>query len=237
MKSKINNLTVVCIIPARGGSKGIPKKNIIDISGKPLIAWSIEQALFSKYIKDNVYVSSDCEDILNISKEFGSKLIKRPLSLSGDLSSSEDALIHALEKIQKEIGKIDLVVFLQATSPLREFDDIDNAINILIEKEYDSLFSANIYSGGFLWIEENKSFKSFNYDYKNRQRRQDKINNYVENGSFYIFKPEILLNERNRLGGKVGIYLMDEWKSFEIDEISDIELVNFYITNRIQNDK
>lgn len=222
-------LNIICIIPARGGSKGIHKKNLQSIDGKPLITWSIKQALHSKYIQEKVYVTSDCDEILKISFEHGAKTIKRPYSISDDFASSEDALLHALLLISEENEKIDFIVFLQATSPLRNINDIDNAIELIIEKNCDSLFSGNIYDGGFLWIKENDEYKSFNYDYKERLRRQDKVINYVENGSLYIFKPEILIQNKNRLGGKIGMYTMENWQSNEIDEPSDIDIVNFYM--------
>ena len=117
---------IVAIIPARGGSKGILNKNIIDFCGKPLIAWTIEQCLYSKYISD-VWVTSDSQEILNIAEKYGAKTIKRPDSISGDLASSEAAWMHAIEIIQRD-SKIDLVFAPQVTSPLREIQDIDNAI-------------------------------------------------------------------------------------------------------------
>ena len=121
-------MNVVAIIPARGNSKGIKNKNIINFCNKPLIYWTIKQSLKSKYIAQNVYVTSDNRDILDLSASYGAMPIIRPDELSGDTSSSEDALLHAIEIIEKTTS-IDLVVFLQCTSPLREADDIDNAID------------------------------------------------------------------------------------------------------------
>ena len=110
-------MNIVCIIPARGGSKGIPKKNTIEFCGKPLIVWSIEQAKASQYIK-NVYVSSDDRKILKIAVESGAEIIKRPKKLATALSPSEEALQHAIHHIQKsDEEKIEIIVFLQATSP------------------------------------------------------------------------------------------------------------------------
>lgn len=226
-------MNIICVIPVRGGSKGIPKKNIINIGGKPLVAWSIEQAQASKYIQNNVYVSSDCDEILEVSKSYNANIIERPKELAEDFSSSEDALIHAVNEVKKNLNSIDIVVFLQATSPLRETFDIDNAIDIFMEDNLDSLFSANIYEGGYLWKKENELLKSFNYDYHNRSRRQDKDIEYVENGSIYIFKPKVLLEEKNRLGGKIGIYKMDEWKIFEIDEPFDVDLIEFIMKKKV----
>ena len=133
-------MKTIAIIPARGGSKGILKKNIIDFLGVPLIAKTIINCNNSKYIED-VYVTSDDDEILKISKKFGAKTIKRPKKLATDNSSSEEALIHALEQIKD--SKISRVVFLQATSPLRETTDIDGALETFKEQKLDSLFSAS----------------------------------------------------------------------------------------------
>lgn len=211
---------IVCIIPARGGSKGIPKKNIIPFAGKPLIAWSIEQAKRSRYISD-IYVTSDDDDILRISSSYGVKVIRRPKVISGDTASSESALIHALSEIK---FKPNLIVFLQAVAPLRKYNDIDCAIKKIFEDRADSLFSGSYLEDFFVWIETEKGLKSLNYDYKNRKRRQETDKSFVENGSIYIFKPVIIEKENNRLGGKISIYEMEFWQSFEIDTYEDIEL-------------
>ena len=121
---------IVAIIPARGGSKGIPKKNIIDFCGKPLIAWSIQNAIQSELVQD-VHVSSDSDEILEVSKAYGAKVIKRPSELALDTTPSELALIHALEHIEPLHKNVDLIVFLQVTSPLRLAEDIDTSIRML----------------------------------------------------------------------------------------------------------
>lgn len=228
-----SNLNIVCIIPARGGSKGLPKKNIIDVAGKPLIVWSIEKALQSKYIANKVFVSSDCDEILSISMSYGAKCIKRPDDISGDKASSESALLHAIFEIEKECGEIDLIVFLQATSPLRETKDIDNAIEKLINENLDSLFSASKLEDFFIWTyDENENLKSLNYDFLNRKRRQDISEQFVENGSIYLFKPQVLFDYNNRLGGKIGMSFMEHWKMYEIDSIEDKSLCEYYIRNK-----
>jgi len=213
---------IICIIPARGGSKGIPKKNIIDFLGKPLLAWSIEDAKNSSLI-DEVYVSTDDKEIAKVAEQYGAKVIERPKEISGDFSPSEEALKHAIGEISKEHPpKIEYVVFLQATSPLRETSDIDNAIEKIIAEEADSLFSAADIGDFLIWRKNGGKLESVNYDYKNRKRRQDFEEQFVENGSLYIFKPEILLRHNNRLGGKIVVSEMEFWKSFEIDDIEDL---------------
>ncbi len=228
METKNNN-NIIAIIPARGGSKGIPKKNIVEFCGKPLIAWSIEQALGTKYIK-NAYVSSDDKEILNVSKDSGAKSIKRPKKLATDTTSAEKVLLHAINYIQKfNKEKIDIVVFLQATSPIRTSEDIDNAIELFISKKADSLFSAAMLEDFCIWNYQNGKLTGLTYDYRNRGRRQDRMPLYLENGSIYIFKPEILKKYNNRLGGKIIMFMMDYWKSYEIDRLEDIEICEYFM--------
>ena len=223
------------MILARGGSKGIPRKNIIEFCGKPLIFWSIEQSLNSKYIK-KTYISSDNNEILNLAKDLNVKTIKRPKKLAMDTSPSEEALLHTLDYIKKSNKeKIDMVVFLQPTSPLRTSKDIDNAIEYFITQKADSLFSAAIIEDFCIWKRGAYRLTSITYDYKNRGRRQDKPQLYLENGSIYIFKPEILEKYHNRLGGKIAIYIMDYWKSFEIDKPEDVGICEYFMTRQILN--
>ncbi|MEE9213869.1 MAG: acylneuraminate cytidylyltransferase [Thermodesulfobacteriota bacterium] len=210
---------IVAIIPARGGSKGIPNKNVISFVGKPLLAWTIEQAQSSKLISD-VYVSSDNEEILKIAKKYGARTILRPKEISGDTATSESALLHTLSQINE---RPNYIVFLQATAPLRLQDDIDNAINKIINDNADSLLSVTE-SREFIWKKLGEEFKSISFDYKNRQRRQELDSIYYESGSIYVFKPEILEKYMCRLGGKIAIYLMEPWQKVDIDDYNDLEL-------------
>ena len=216
-------INVSAIILARGGSKGIPNKNIIDFCGKPLIAWTIEQCLSSKHISE-VWVSSDSQKILEVVKEYGAKTIKRPDDISGDFATSESAWLHAIEFIERD-GDIDFVLAPQITSPLREAQDIDNAIELFQSEKYDSMFSSSIAEDLFFWKEDKRhELQSVNYDYLNRQRRQDIQEQIIENGSFYIFKSAIIKKYNNRFGGKIGHSKMESWKMFEIDNLEDIRM-------------
>jgi CMP-N,N'-diacetyllegionaminic acid synthase len=225
--------TIICLIPARGGSKGIPGKNIIKFCKKPLISWSIEQAAGSKYIKD-VFVTSDDQKILQVSSNAGAKIIKRPARLAADTSATEDALLHALDYLeQATYKKIDIVVFLQVTSPLRKSEDIDNAIELFLSQRGDSLFSGAMLDDFCAWQVRNGKFSSLTFDYRNRGRRQDKKPYYLENGSIYIFKPDILRKYHNRLGGEIVFYPMPLWQSFEIDSPEDLGLCEYYMKNKL----
>jgi len=214
---------IVAIIPARGGSKGIPKKNLIDFCGKPLVSWTIEQALAVKSVS-TVWVSSDSNQILNIAKNLGANTISRPKSLSSDTATTESTWSHALNIIEQKTGTVDIMIGLQPTSPVREPKDIEKAIKIFEKSKCDSLFSATEIGDFYIWQKKGKKLTSLNYDYNTRGRRQDYTKQYAENGSFYIFKPQILKKFNNRLGGKIEISLMDFWKSFEVDSFKDIEL-------------
>ena len=224
---------IIAIIPARGGSKGIPAKNLLDFCGKPLLAWSILQAREARTIS-RVYVSSDDPDIQNIAARFGAVPIVRPPELATDTSSSEEALIHALTEIEQATGQNpDLVVFLQATSPLREPEDIDGAVGKLLETEADSLFSMAILEDFCLWTKTGDSLKGLTFDPRHRGRRQDREPIYLENGSIYVFRPEILKKYDNRLGGKISMFEMPRWKSFEIDTLKDVEICAYYFKKKL----
>jgi len=221
----------VAIILARSGSKGIPKKNLMNFCGKPLIVWSIEQAKKSKNIS-SVWLSSDDDKILDVGKKYKINVIKRPKALCKDFSSAEDGYLHAINKIEKSTKKIDLVIGLQATSPIRESSDLEKAIKKFHRYNYDSMISACPIGDFFIWEKNKKGiWKSVNYDYRNRPRRQEFPTQYEENGSFYMFKPEILNKYKNRLGGKVGITEMEYWKHFEIDEPEDVFLCEIIMKN------
>ena len=213
-------MNIIAVIPARGGSKGIPNKNIIDFNGKPLIAWSIEQALASPHVSE-VYVTSDSPGIRKIAEQYGATSVIRSKKTSSDTATSESAIKELIESL-----KIypDAILFMQATSPLRTTEDINQAIKKFKKKKYDSLFSACELGDVCIWEDSEEGLKSVNYNYKSRNRRQDMDFQIVENGSFYLFKPYILLTSNNRLGGKKGFSLMDPWKIHEIDDYDDLEL-------------
>lgn len=228
-------MKTIAIIPARAGSKGIKDKNIIDFCGKPLIAWSIEQAKAAKCI-DEVFVSTDGEKIANVAERYGAKVIWRPEELATDTATSEDAIIHAISEIEKALS-IENIIFLQATSPIRSKDDIDKAFCTFKEKEFDSLFSMTRLEDYCLWKQSEEKLQSFTYDYRNRGRRQEKESLYLENGSIYIFKKEVLKKYHNRLGGHIGMYEMPLNRSNEIDTEDEIELCEYFMRRLIDDEQ
>lgn len=217
----------LAIIPARAGSKGVTNKNIRLLAGKPLLAWSIEQALSSLKI-DKVIVSTDCEKIASIAKSYGAETpFLRPVEFSTDTASTEVVLEHAIDYLKISEAYIPkAIVLLQPTCPVRARGAIDRAIEQFEREEADSLLSAcEIHP--FLWKREKET--KAHYDFKNRPRRQElkeseKI--YEENGSIYITKTTLFQNEKNRLGGKISIFEMSSLESYDIDTEQDLTLVD-----------
>jgi CMP-N,N'-diacetyllegionaminic acid synthase len=224
---------IVCVIPARGGSKGIPHKNLVSVADKPLVAWSIEHGLASREVAGEVYVSSESDDILAVARQHGARPIKRPVELATDHASSEEALRHALTVIGAERATpIELVVFLQPTSPVRAADDIDRAIDCLRSDGADSLFSARPLKDYFIWERRDDGCAPTNFDYRRRKRRQELPTTYLENGSIYVFKPQVLVEGNNRLGGRIAVYEMDWTRSQQVDEPADLDLCDYLLRKR-----
>ena len=210
------------IILARGGSKGIPKKNIIDFCGKPLISWTID--VCKKAGSNQIYVSSDCDEILTVSEKFGAKGISRPEFISGDKASSESAWIHAIDYLKTNFKMPQWVLAPQVTSPLRTSMDVKRGLDLALSNQFDSLFSCSVVDDLFFWEKTQNGLESKNYDWKNRKPRQDSPKQYIENGSFYLFRPEVIQKSKNRFGGKIGMIEMEFWKMFEIDTQDDLRM-------------
>ena len=233
MECLVDKQHVVAIIPARGGSVGIPKKNLMPLCGKPLVGWTIDHALDTKEI-DEVYVSTDDDGIANYAVSRGVQVIRRPAGISGGDANSESAIQHALTNIKANSNSDpDIVVFLQATSPLRKNDDIGAAIDLFRNAKADSLFSSSVAADLTIWNKNDVGWESINFDYKNRKTRQTAPTQFVENGSIYIFRPELLTQTCNRLGGKIESYVMAPWQVHEIDVEEDVELIEYYMEKHI----
>jgi CMP-N-acetylneuraminic acid synthetase len=205
----VNKKSVV-LIPARGGSKGIPKKNMIMLKGKPLIQYVIEASLDANV--DEVWVSSDCDEILEFSAILGAKTLKRPANLATDKSTSEETLIHFAS-----IVDFDELVFIQATCPLTTTKDINDCLELL--GLYDSVLTvAELHQN--VWIGNNPM-----YDINNRKRRQEKEVMYLETGAIFCTHRRCLVNSKNRISGKIGFHLVPKYRSFDIDTFEDLEVV------------
>ena len=221
--------TFLAIIPARGGSKRLPKKNILDLKGKPLIAYSIEAGLQSKYI-DKVIVSSDDDEILDTSKAFGAEIIKRPDALASDTATSFDAIKHTIENTEK----YDYIVLLQPTSPLRSALQIDEAIELLETKEANAIVSVCEMDHSPLWsntLPKDGNMSGFLRDEVLNKRSQDLETYYRVNGAIYICKTEKLLEEESFfLKENIYGFVMDRESSVDIDEAIDFKLAEWIIS-------
>jgi N-acylneuraminate cytidylyltransferase len=213
----------LAVVAARGGSKGIPRKNLIDLCGKPLIAWTVLQAKAARGI-DVVAVSSDSDEILAAAEAAGAVGVRRPDDISGDLSSSEAAWLHALDEVDGRLGPFGRIVALQATSPIREASDIDRALEAFEREKLDSLLSVCEVEDYFNWRIGKDGPEPINYDYHDRRMRQQIEKRYLENGSFYVFIPSLLREKNNRLGGTIGMHVMERHKMFQIDRPEDLKL-------------
>ena len=212
------------IIPARGGSKGIPRKNLWRFNGKPLICWSIEAAQAAELVGP-VVVSTDDAEIAEVSRAAGAEVVMRPAAISSDVASSEDALLHALENLD---APPDLTVFLQCTSPLTHSGDIDDCIRTLIEADADSAFTA-AETHRFIWSHKENA-TGVNHDGAERRRRQDLETEYSENGAVYVMRTRGFLRSRHRFFGKTVISEMPPTRSWEIDSQEDIRIVQALAT-------
>lgn len=214
----------VVIIPARGGSKGIPGKNIRELAGKPLITWTIEQALHAK-TPDMVVVSTDDREIARVSEAAGATVIARPHDISGDEASTESAVEHVVQCLVEQGLEPHNIILLQCTSPVRSMAAIDEAFNLYVERGADSLLSV-VPCHKFLWARGDDGFaEPENYAPGQRPRRQDLNNSYQENGSIYIFSRQCFDHFQSRLGGRIELYVMPEETGYEIDSMTDFEIV------------
>lgn len=219
-------LKYLAIIPARGGSKGILGKNLKEVNGKPLIAWSIEHALSSPEIQQ-VIVSTDNEEIARVSEDYGAEVpFIRPIDLAQDATPTEPVLIHALDFYEKQGYFFDAVILLQPTSPFRKQSTLSKAIKEFENSNSDSLLSV-CENHHFFW--KNKAKPEALYDFQKRPRRQD-ISEfdrwYRENGSIYITRAHILRKNNNRLGGKISMFVMTEEESWEVDSQADLKIAS-----------
>ena len=227
----LKNKTFLAIIPARGGSKRLPRKNILNLCGKPLISWSIEAGLKSKYI-DKVVVSSDDTEILNISNELKVQVIKRPDELASDTSTSFDAVKHAIDNLES----YEYILLLQPTSPLRNENHIDKAIEILKEKNADAVISVCEMNHNPLWsntLDDSLSMEGFISNNLLNNRSQDLKKYYRLNGAIYLCKTDKLLKEKSFfLKKNIFAYVMNSNNSIDIDTKEDFELASLYLSQK-----
>lgn len=223
--------TFLAIVPARGGSKRLPRKNILELNGKPLITWSIEAGLNSKYI-DKLIVSSDNQKILEIAQLFGASTLTRPAELSIDTATTFDVLKHAIEHNEH----YDYVILLQPTSPLRNAKHIDAAIELLLKKKADAIVSVCKVSHSPLWCNTlpiDDSFNSFLSKEIKNKRSQDLQTYYRLNGAIYICNTNRLIQEQTIIfDDNIFAYKMEPEDSVDIDTKMDFLYTEFLLKNR-----
>ena len=219
-------MSVLAIIPARGGSKGLPGKNIREICGKPLIAWSIEQAIESEFI-DAVVVTSDCPEIIEVAKQFGAQVpFVRPAELATDNSSTMDVVVHAHDYYSKSLSmNFDYSVLIEPTAPIREKDDIDCMIKKLnhLKDKYDSIVSIGEVTEhpSIMKVCDGDSLKPLFPDMEQGSRRQDYDSVFWPHGGLFVNKTDIMIRENSLYSNRLTFHKLKRYQCCEIDDLQD----------------
>ncbi len=229
-----NNKTFLAIIPARGGSKRLPRKNILELNGRPLIAWTIDAALRSKYI-DKLIVSTDDEEIRELSQHYGADTINRPAEIANDTATTVAVVKHTIENYKSH----DFLVLLQPTSPLRNEKHIDDAIELLFEKNADSIVSVCEAEHSPLWfntLPPNNNLENFMREDVKNKRSQDLEPYYRLNGAIYIWNTLCFLEEKSTMFKRnTFAYKMARDDSIDIDTALDFQYTEFLFKQRNSN--
>ncbi|MBM6404314.1 acylneuraminate cytidylyltransferase family protein [Phycicoccus sp. CSK15P-2] len=216
-------MRILCVVPARGGSKGVPRKNLRPVAGRPLIAWTVEQALAARPAMD-VVVSTDDDDIAAAARQAGALVpFLRPAELARDDTPTEPVVRHAVEAARAADAAPDAVMLLQATSPVRLPGTVSRAIAQLDATGADSLVGV-VPQAPFLWADDG-SGPTAAYDVTARPRRQDltpQTLRYRETGSLYLTRTWVYDELDNRIGGRVGLFVMDEVEGVDVDTEHDL---------------
>lgn len=227
---------ILCVIPARSGSKGLPGKNIMNLCGKPLIAYTVDHALASKYI-DRVITSTDDREIAKIAQECGSEVpFMRPIYLAGDETGMIDVLLHVVDWAENvESYSFDIIMFLHVTTPLRDVEDIDKCIEILVDNDADNVFSVRVAHknpyfnmvephGDTVGLVKEGSFTS----------RQTAPLVYDMNASIYVWWKGILKDKRGLFLDKTMVYCMPKERSIDIDDICDFKFAELLMMDKLK---
>lgn len=231
-----NNKSFLAIIPARSGSKGIKDKNIINLKGKPLIAYTIDAAKESQ-IFDEIMVSTDSLKIAEISKSFGAKVpFLRPKELANDNAKTVDVIIHALNYYVNKNIEFDYFMLLQPTSPLRNSKDIKNAVNLLFDRNANSVVSVCETEHSPLWsntLPEDLSLANFIKQEVKNIPRQELPKYYRINGAIYISNVDFFIREKDFYGEKSYAYIMSPERSIDIDNLVDLKLAEILLGGQL----
>ncbi|MAE50965.1 MAG: hypothetical protein CMH27_04070 [Micavibrio sp.] len=232
---------VLGLICARGGSKGVPGKNIKDICGKPLIAWSIEAALQCPDIAD-VVISTDDENIADVAKAYGAEVpFMRPPELARDDTKQIDAIVHAVQSLKDAGREYDAVALLQPTCPLRIADDITGALDLMAQTQSDTVITVTAEEGvilsTFYELEKDNEARLMFPSSKEGTLRQDYNAIYRRCGLIYVLRPDYVLRNKVLYGTKVSAYVVPKKRSFDIDCHFDWELTEWLLQQQIQNNE
>lgn len=233
------NKKILALIPARGGSKGLPGKNIKEIAGKPLIVWTIQTALQSNWL-DKIIVSTDNETIASVSREVGAEVpFMRPKHLANDKAKVIDVVLHAIDWFESQGENYDLLLLLQPTSPLRTVQDIENAIQLLFEKQAKAIISVCENEHPPYWsntLPADHSMKNFiNFDaIKNRQELPTF---YRLNGAIYLSEIDYLKQNKGFWGSQTYAYVMPKERSVDIDSLLDFKLAELLLNEKNNTEK
>jgi CMP-N,N'-diacetyllegionaminic acid synthase len=223
----------LCIIPARGGSKRLPNKNIINLNGNPLISYSIRAAQESNMF-DEIIVSTDSKEIKEISERYGSHVpFLRPKYLSGDEVLVEEAICHLLKQIEKQGKKFDYICLVQCSTPLILPEDFKNMISILQKKKAKMVVSVAETPVNVNWVgklSKNLSMENFFNYYGSLCQHFEQT--YILNGAIYMGEWDIFYNKKNYYSKKTFAYIMPQERSFDIDDINDLKLVEFFMKDK-----
>ena len=212
-------MQALAVIPARGGSKGIPDKNIVPIGGVALIARTVSAVMRCKLVSA-VVVSTDSEKIASIARDSGADIVDRPADLAGDKVSSEAAVAHACKVWTEKTGiKYDLILLVQNTNPFHDPGDMEKVINTVRSGEYNSCITA-VGTHGYFWVEGSDGFE---LSFQERARRQDRRLWYEEAGSLYCVRYDSFIADGNLFAPPVGVVEIPSWRGVEIDEPEDIK--------------
>lgn len=218
----------VAVIPARGGSQGIPGKNVARVGGVPLVARAVHAAQAAACF-DGIYVSTDDPTIAAVAKDAGAHIIDRPANLAGHTATSETAVLHALRAIEERDGAVQVVAFLQATSPFQRADALAAAVSRVQAGSDDSVFSAYA-THGFLWRMTDVGATGINHDHTFRPRRQDREPQFQESGAFYVMDAAGFASAGHRFFGRIGIQEVPAATGLEIDEPAELTAAQLLAT-------
>lgn len=231
----MNSPKILAIIPARGGSKGVPRKNIKLLVGKPLIAWTIEEAKKSKYIS-KLILSSEDDEIINVAKEYDCEVpFKRPIELAQDNTPGIDTILHAIE----QCPGYDYIILLQPTSPLRTSEDIDDFISYFINQNVNACVSVCEPSKSPYWMYQlgtSNNLIPLLKENASISRRQDLPKAYELNGALYIANIEWIKQTKNFVTDETVAYVMPVNRSYDIDTIDDFQICEYLLEKRFSHE-